>query len=186
MELGFDRLSTIAAPAVPSPVTAPIIAPVVLQPAGGHAPASTNGGAQSPAILNLPRPTTPLVGREVEVARIAEILSGHECRLLTLSGPGGIGKTRLAIAAAERLASKFPDGACFVPLAVVAAPGAIWTAIAGALGLHLRTAEEPKTQLTSYLQGKHMLLVLDNLEHLLRRHRSDRRYPAGGAPGYTC
>ena len=61
----------------------------------------------------------------------------------------------------------FADGTCFVPLAVVTAPGAIWTAIAGALGLHLRTAEEPRTQLTSYLHGKHMLLVLDNLEHLL-------------------
>ncbi len=108
-----------------------------------------------------------MVGREVEVGRIAEILSGPECRLLTLSGPGGIGKTRLAIAAAEHLARDFADGTCFVPLAVVTAPGAIWTAIAGALGLHLRTAEEPRTQLTSYLQGKHMLLVLDNLEHLL-------------------
>ena len=118
-------------------------------------------------LLNLPRPPTPLVGREIEVARIAEILLGPECRLLTLSGPGGIGKTRLAIAAAERLAPDFADGACFVPLAVVTAPDAIWTAIAGALGLHLRTAEEPRTQLTSYLQAKHLLLVLDNLEHLL-------------------
>lgn len=168
MELGFDRLSAITAPAVQAPAISPAISPAVLPQAGAQAAAPTNGGAQPPAILlNLPHPPTPLVGREIELARIAEILSGPECRLLTLSGPGGIGKTRLAIAAAERLAHDFADGACFVPLAVVTAPGAIWTAIAGALGLHLRTAEEPRIQLTSYLQGKHLLLVLDNLEHLL-------------------
>ena len=145
MELGFDRLSTITAPAVQSPV----LAPVVNQTTGGSAAAPTNGGTQPPAILlNLPRPTTPLVGREIEVARIAEILAGPECRLLTLSGPGGIGKTRLAIAAAERMARDFADGACFVPLAVISAPGAIWTTMRPPTSAKARAMSTPVSAVT--------------------------------------
>jgi predicted ATPase/transcriptional regulator with XRE-family HTH domain len=165
MELGFDRLEVIEAPRI-----AELATPISPAPARSQAtaPAATNGGTRStPTLLNLPRPPTPLVGREVEVARIAEILAGPECRLLTLTGLGGIGKTRLAVATAERLAGSFADGACFVPLAVVTAPESIWTAVGSALGLQVRNADEPKAQLTGYLRSKQLLLVLDNLEHLL-------------------
>jgi predicted ATPase len=150
MELGFERLETLSAPVL-----------ATLAPPTGGRPQPT------PILRNLPIPPTPLVGREVEVARIAEILAGPECRLLTLTGPGGIGKTRLAIATAESLAASFADGACFVPLAVVTAPESIWTAMAGALGFRMRSTDDPKVQLASYLQSKQLLLVLDNLEHLL-------------------
>ena len=169
MELSFERLETIDAPAMLT-LAPPLLAPAREQASLVHA---TNGGAARPTVtlLNLPRPPTPLVGREVEVARIAEILSGPECRLLTLTGPGGIGKTRLAIAAAASLAesraASFADGACFVPLAVVTAAESIWAAMAGALGLQLRNTDDPKAQLATYLHAKHLLLVLDNLEHLL-------------------
>lgn len=153
MELGFERLGAIAEPV--------LVLPNAL-------PASANGGSR-PALplLSLPKPPTPLVGREIEIARIVEILSGPECRLLTLAGPGGIGKTRLAIAAAETLGRALAGGACFVPLAAVTAPESIWPAIASALGLHLRGADDSKTQLTGFLQPRCLLLVLDNLEHLL-------------------
>lgn len=161
LELGYDRL-----PAIDTLVLARQSATLSdLLPAQASMPGHNGGGRPLPR--NLPTPPTPLVGREVEVARIGEILLGPECRLLTLTGPGGIGKTRLAIAAAERLTSSFGDGVCFVPLAVVTSPEAIWTAMAAALGFRLHTAENPKEQLASYLQSRHLLLVLDNLEHLL-------------------
>ena len=153
MELGFERLGAIAKPVLVLPTALP----------GG-----TNGGPRSTLpLLSLPKPPTPLVSREIEIARIVEILSGPECRLLTLAGPGGIGKTRLAIAAAEVLGPVFTGGACFVPLAAVTTPESIWPAIAGALGLHLRGADDSKTQLAGFLQPRCLLLVLDNLEHLL-------------------
>ena len=165
-ELGFNRLETLDASELATP--APPVAAPVLAGAATTATTATNGGPRSaPSPRNLPTPPTPLVGREIEVARISEILSGQECRLLTLTGPGGIGKTRLAIAAAESLVPRFADGVCFVPLAVVTAPDAICAAMANALGFRLRTAAEPKAQLASYLQSKQLLLVLDNLEHLL-------------------
>ncbi len=126
LELGFERLGAIAEPTLALP---------------NALPANANGGSR-PALplLSLPKPPTPLVGREIEIARIVEILSSPECRLLTLAGPGGIGKTRLAIAAAETLGRALAGGACFVPLAAVTTPESIWPAIASALGLHLRGA----------------------------------------------
>ena len=90
-----------------------------------------------------------------------------DCRLLTLVGPGGSGKTRLAVAAAEGVTDAFPNGVCFVALAAVQAPEGIVPAIGQALGFTFREREDPRQQLLSYLRGKTLLLILDNCEHLL-------------------
>lgn len=163
LELGFDRLETLRPPAA----LATLAAPAHLRDHPPIASVAGNGARRAPTPRNLPTPPTPMVGREVEVSRIAEILSGAECRLLTLVGPGGIGKTRLAIAAAERLAADCADGIYFVSLAVVTAPESILAAVASALGFGFHGSADPKAQLISYLQPKALLLVLDNLEHLL-------------------
>jgi predicted ATPase/DNA-binding XRE family transcriptional regulator len=115
----------------------------------------------------LPIPLTPLIGRETELAELTQLLGRAECRLLTLIGPGGIGKTRLAIAAAAEQSTAFRDGVCFVALAPLSAPDFIVPAIAAALGLAFYGPMEPKTQLLNYVREKVLLLVLDNIEHLV-------------------
>ena len=121
---------------------------------------------------NLPVPLTPFVGREAELIEIAERLRDPACRLLTLFGPGGVGKTRLALEAARDLREYFTHGIYFVPLAVLQSVEAIVPAIGEALGFSFyeektRKANGSKQQLLDYLRSKQMLLVLDNLEHLL-------------------
>ncbi len=121
----------------------------------------------APRLRNWPPCPTPLVGREQELASLARLLADPLCRLLTLIGPGGIGKTRLAVEAGARAAAAFADGVCFIPLAPVATPAAVIPALAEALALPLRGQVEPRRQLLDYLAGKQALLVVDNLEHLL-------------------
>ncbi len=116
---------------------------------------------------NLPTPPTPLIGREPELIEMARLLRNPQCRLLTLAGPGGIGKTRLAIEAAYHQREAFADGAHFASLAPIRSAEFIIPAIAEAIGFAFHGAEDPKAQLLNYLSGKAPLLVLDNLEHLL-------------------
>jgi len=128
-----------------------------------------NPGTQGPEEPghNLPIPPGPFIGRGRELAEIAECLSGPECRLLTLVGPGGVGKTRLALqAAAERL-EDFAGGVYFVPLAQVAGPEFLLGTIAQALRVVLYPGSDPKAQLLERLRGQSVLLLLDNFEHLL-------------------
>jgi predicted ATPase len=112
-------------------------------------------------------PPTRLIGRETELAQLADRLEQRDCRLLTLVGPGGIGKTRLALQAAADLRASYRDGVCFVALAQLQSAEFVVPAIAGALGFAFHGAVDPKTQLLAYLRAKDMLLVLDNFEHLL-------------------
>jgi len=118
---------------------------------------------------NLPAQATPFVGREEELCWITNHLANPDCRLLTLVGPGGIGKTRLAIqAAAEVIPTKaFSQGVYFVALAPVSSPEFIVPAIADALNFSFFGREEPKIQLLNYFRDKKILLILDNFEHLL-------------------
>lgn len=109
---------------------------------------------------------TSFVGREEEMADITGRLADPACRLLTLVGPGGIGKTRLAVETAVRVAANFADGVRFVNLQAVETADFL-SAIADALSITLSGQNTPQTQLLRYLQDREMLLVFDNFEHLL-------------------
>lgn len=150
-------------------------------PAPAAAPGSADvESAQPPAPAvhprrsPLPMPLTPLIGRQSELAHVQQLFTRPDCGLVTLVGPGGMGKTRLALAVAHALAAtesadhpRFRDGIYFVPLVGVTAPEFIVSTIANTLGFIFNGASEAKTQLLTYLAQKEMLLVLDNLEHLL-------------------
>lgn len=117
---------------------------------------------------NLPTPTTRFIGRDREIADFAALLATAECRLLTLVGPGGIGKTRLAIETARHSVPHFPHGVYFVPLAPLAEPYEIISAIIEAVPLQIHECKrDPFEDLLDYLSEKQMLLVLDNFEQLL-------------------
>ncbi len=124
--------------------------------------------------ISLPEYPTPFLGREAELSEIAALLAAPECRLVTLLGPGGSGKTRLAIEAGWRNAGNFIHGAGYVPLAAIRESESILPAIGRALNLAFRPAGEEavpigdvRSQLFDFLREKQMLLILDNWEHLL-------------------
>jgi predicted ATPase/DNA-binding CsgD family transcriptional regulator len=133
------------------------------------APAEVRGevAGSSPGRLpgNLPAETTPFVGRRAELADIKGCLA--QTRLLTLVGPGGMGKTRLALRAAADLAVDFPDGRFFVSLAPIAEAQRLVQSVAEALRFPLATHQDPQQQLLRFLKDKQLLLVMDNFEHLL-------------------
>src|SRR5215216_3078913 len=116
---------------------------------------------------NLPLQPTPLVGRQKEVSEVCDLLRGDETRLLTLTGPGGIGKTRLALQAAADLLDDFPDGTFFVPLATLSEAQLFFSAVAETLGVR-ETGEQPLDEsLKDYLSERRLLLLLDNFEQVL-------------------
>lgn len=116
---------------------------------------------------HLPAPPTPLIGRDHELAIIPNQLLEPACRLLTLTGHGGIGKTRLAIEVGRALEPRFADGVYFVALAGVGATESILPAIADALGLCFSGPADQMVQLTNFLHERESLLIFDNMEHLL-------------------
>jgi predicted ATPase/class 3 adenylate cyclase/Tfp pilus assembly protein PilF len=116
---------------------------------------------------NLPLQPTPLVGREREIEEITERLRSDQVRLLTLTGPGGTGKTRLALQAAADLLEEFDDGVFFVALAAITVPALVAPTVARTLGLTERGAQPPEELLNGYLRDSQMLLLLDNFEQVL-------------------
>lgn len=115
----------------------------------------------------LPTPLTSFVGRERERAEIAALLARPEARLLTLTGPGGVGKTRLALAVGTEMLDHYPDGVWLVELAPLADPTLLPSTLAGALGLREEANRPLVTTLIDHLTPKRLLLLLDNCEHLL-------------------
>ncbi|MFQ5740921.1 MAG: tetratricopeptide repeat protein [Acidobacteriota bacterium] len=119
---------------------------------------------------NLPHAPTAFVGRQSELSRIAELLAEPDCRILTLVGPGGIGKTRLALEVAGRKADVFGDGVCFVPLAD-ATPDLFVATLAECLRMSFDPQADLERQLLNHLRHLEILLLMDNFEHLLEKAR---------------
>ena len=165
-------------PSLPSPTERP-----------RHLPSAGDVAAEASPHHNLPAQPTPFIGRQNDLVQIAARLADPACRLFTIVGPGGMGKTRLALQAAQTILDsrfavldlgpatdnpkskipnpRFEDGLFFVALAGVNSPDLLVSTIAAALDFTFYGSGAPKSQLLDYLQPKSLLLVLDNFEHLL-------------------
>ena len=122
--------------------------------------------ASSSSPVTLPLPPTRLLGREQERSRALALFQSAGVRLVTLTGPGGVGKTRVGLQLAHDLCTHFADGVAFVELAPVLDAALVPAAIAQALNLGEEIATSPDQQVRAFLRGGHFLLVLDNVEHL--------------------
>ena len=134
-------------------------------------PATEPGRGSNPVsvrLRSLPAQLTPLIGREHEVATVCTLLCRPEVRLLTLTGTGGVGKTRLALQIATNLLDDFAEGVCFVSLAPISDPELVLPTIAQALGLWEAGDRPLMEHLKTYLRGKHLLLLLDNFEQVVQ------------------
>lgn len=119
------------------------------------------------APLHLPTPVTSFVGRDAESLEIAQTLAQTECSLLTLTGPGGVGKSRLALQVAHDVVGRYPGGVYYAALESLTSPTLVPTSLAEALDLSLNGSEDPLVQLARHLGDRSVLLVLDNYEHLV-------------------
>lgn len=129
--------------------------------------ARRRGPAASPHTYSLPAELTPLIGREREEAQAVHVLRWDAVRLLTLTGPGGVGKTRLAVRVAHRVADDFGDGVVFVPLAPIADAALVPLSLAASLRLREQGGQGIEDILVSHLRSQQCLLVLDNFEHVI-------------------
>jgi len=133
---------------------------------------------------SLPAPASSFVGREPEIDQVIELLWRDDVRLVTLTGPGGIGKTRLALEAAQHVADAFDDGVAFVALASVADPEDVAPAVGEALDVQVNSSAPVVETLCSQLADHNLLLVLDNMEHVVAAAPLVGRMLAA-APGLT-
>jgi hypothetical protein len=125
-------------------------------------------GLSKPWLASLPPvPLTALIGRQQEVRAICDLLSHPEVRLLTITGTGGVGKTRLALQITQKLLDDFADGAYFVSLAPLSDPGLVLPTITQTFGLRERADHPPIKLLQAYLRDKRLLLFLDNFEQVV-------------------
>ena len=138
--------------------------PPTPRPAGVGA---RSGAADRARPASLPVPLTSFIGREREIARVSALLRDNATRLVTLSGPGGVGKTRLALRVAATLQDSFADGVVFVPLAPIADPDLVCPTIAQVLGIRDQGDQPPVELLITALRDFDGLLVLDNLEQVI-------------------
>lgn len=129
-------------------------------------PCAVPGPARLPAppARVLPLPVTSFIGRDADCAAVTGLLG--QVRLLTLHGPGGVGKTRLALEVLSQVADQYADGACVCDLATISHPTAVTQAIAAAVGLRERAFQRLDDQLIAHLAGQQLLLLLDNCEHV--------------------
>ncbi|MHC6594289.1 BTAD domain-containing putative transcriptional regulator [Arthrobacter sp. C152] len=156
-ELGID----------PGPLLRELETSVLKQDASLAAPSDNGHHAVHSRLDNLPAEITDFIGREAELGELCGFCSSRGSRLVTVTGPGGTGKTRLALAAARKLLPREADGACWVDLAPLTQPHQVPTALAKSLGLEEPGgAAEPLEVVTRFLRQRHLLLVLDNFEHL--------------------
>src|SRR5262249_3742553 len=136
-----------------------------------HAPGISTEPAKlrglAPHRDNLPSQPTTFVGRAEEMRRLQEMLADRSGRVLTLVGPGGIGKTRLALATATAVAEHYADGVWFVPLAAVSDPALVLAAIAQVFAVRESIDQSLLEALIAYVAERETLLVLDNLEQVL-------------------
>jgi predicted ATPase len=133
--------------------------------AGTAAPKAPEDGRR--ARRSLPVDTTALIGRETAIEDVAGLIELPRTRLVTLTGPGGIGKTRLAVAVGERLGDRYPSGAVFVPLGSVAKPELVLVSIASTVGADVSRSQSPLDALVEHFGDAPFLLVLDNLERVV-------------------
>ncbi len=133
---------------------------------------------------HLPRPLTTLIGREADIAAACALLVEEGVRLLTLIGPGGVGKTRLALRVAEDVAPAFADGVVFVPLAAVNDPALVLSAIARTLDVRESSTRPLVEVLVAALQDRTLLLVLDNFEHVVGA-AGELFHLLNACPGFT-
>ena len=121
----------------------------------------------------LPTPSTPLLGRQDDLNKLQLQLAAPDCRMLTIIGPGGSGKTHLALELAAVISQSdtkiYPDGIAFIPLSALSSLETLPSAIAYQLGFQFHKETAPIKQLSEYLADRHMLLILDNFEHLLKQ-----------------
>ena len=171
--LGERERALLLAAAMPAPrQRGSVPAPVATTPADAGQPAARRH--------NLPAALSSFVGRERERGLIRELVA--RARLVTLTGSGGVGKTRLALAVAADLAEAYRDGVWFVELAALADPALVPGAVAQVLAVREESRRPLLETLTDHLRDRHLLLVLDNCEHRTGRLQLARRGAAAGLP----